>query len=155
LFQYLRLPDLPPQFHASEWLAVRLYRFRVIATTEGHMCLATLHDKVRNLGLGMMYEKHWGDSGFRDLFDEHSREWRSTSMPEKIVHLKAFQSAGVSTDELINHYRETYTQQGDPGHVLDSLPATMRAYRDAGYWPTLPDDLDAEIARHGGGWPMH
>jgi hypothetical protein len=126
-----------------------------IATTEGHMCLATLHDRVRSLGLGMMYEKHWGDSGFRDLFDERSPEWSATAMPEKISHLKAFQSAGVSADELINHYRETYAQLGDPAHVLASLPATMRAYRDAGYWPPLPEDLDAELARHGGGGHSH
>jgi hypothetical protein len=119
------------------------------------MCLATLHDKVRTLGLGMLSEKHWGGSGFRDLFDERSPEWSATSMPEKISHLKAFHSAGVSADELISHYRETYAQQGDPERVLDSLPTTMRAYRDAGYWPTLPKHLDVELARYGGGQHLH
>ena len=97
------------------------------------MCLATLHDKARNLGLGMMYEKHWGRSGFRDLFDRTSPQWSATQVGEKVVDLRAFETAGLPVDELIQHYRETYGRDGDTGHILDSLPATMQAYRDAGY----------------------
>ena len=107
------------------------------------MCLRTLHDRVRNLGLGAMYEKH-GQSDFRDLFDNTSADWKSTEMPQKVVDLKGFASAGVSPGELIEHYRETMVLNGTGG-VLDSLPATMLAYRNAGYWPPLPGDVDASV----------
>ena len=105
------------------------------------MCLRTLHDRVRNLGLGAMYDKHL-TCEFRDLFDNASPEWSATEMPQKIIDLKAFASAGVTAEELIGHYRETLALNGDE-RAADSLPATMRAYREAGYWPPLPDDLDA------------
>src|SRR4051812_13183189 len=107
------------------------------------MCLRTLHDKVRNLGLGAMYETHWR-SGFRDLLDNGSPEWGSTSLPQKVIDLKAFASAGVPMAEIIGHYRETLAQ-GGKGQALGSLPGTMRAYRDAGYWPPIPDDIDAAM----------
>jgi len=107
------------------------------------MCLQTLHDKVRNLGLGLMYEKHW-ETGFRDLFDHTSAEWPDTEMAQKVVDLRCFESAGVTVEELIANYRETFARgEGDGGRVLDSLPATVRAYREAGYCPRVPADLDA------------
>jgi hypothetical protein len=106
---------------------------------EGTMSLATLHDRVRNLGLGLMFEQHWG-RGFRDLFDQTSPDWATTGIVEKVNHLKAFESAGVSVAELLGHYRETYVAQGDPGHVLDSLSTTLQAYRDAGYLPCVPEE---------------
>ena len=105
------------------------------------MCLRTLHDRVRNLGLGAMYDKHLA-SEFRDLFDNASPEWSATEMPQKVIDLKAFASAGVGAEELIGHYRETLALNGAE-EAAGSLPATMRAYREAGYWPPLPDDLDA------------
>ena len=107
------------------------------------MCLRTLHDKVRNLGLGVMYEKH-AETDFRDLLDNTSADWGATAMPQKVVDLKGFASAGVFPGEIIRHYRETMALNGT-GRVLDSLPATMLAYRDAGYWPPLPDDIDAAV----------
>ena len=107
------------------------------------MSLTTLHDRVRSLGLAAMYEKH-SRCGFRDLFDNASADWASTALPQKVVDLKGFASAGVSPAEIIGHYRETAALGGD-ARALDSLPATMRAYRDAGYWPPLPDDLDAAV----------
>ena len=114
------------------------------------MCLATLHDKARNLGLGMMYEKHWGRGGFRDLFDHTSPDWAATDVAEKVVDLKALESAGVPVDELIGNYRETYGREGDGGRrVLASLPATMRAYAEAGYRPRLPDDVAAAMMTGG------
>jgi hypothetical protein len=109
------------------------------------MCLLTLHDRVRNLGLGAMYEKHWGNGGFRDLFDNRSPGWSATAMPEKVIDLQAFEAAGVPVGEIIGHYRETLARQPEVAHVLDSLPATMRAYRDAGYRPRLPDDIEAAL----------
>ena len=109
------------------------------------MCLTTLHDRVRNLGLGLMYEKHWA-SGFRDLFDDRSPEWPATDVAQKVVDLQAFESAGVPVDELIGHYRETFAREGDGGRrVLDGLPTAMRAYREAGYRPRLPDDVAAAV----------
>lgn len=48
------------------------------------MSLATPHDKVRNLGLGQMYEKHWGRR-FRDRFDQQSPDWAATPIAQKIV----------------------------------------------------------------------
>ena len=107
------------------------------------MCLTTLHDRVTKLGLGAMYEKH-ARVNFRDLFDNGSPDWGSTALPQKVIDLKAFASAGVSAEEIIGHYRETMTRDGN-ARALDSLPATMRAYRDAGYWPPLPEDLDAVV----------
>ena len=107
------------------------------------MCLRTLHDRVKNLGLGAMYEKH-SRCDFRDLFDNASADWASTELPQKVVDLKGFASAGVSPKEIIGHYRETMTRDGDV-RALDSLPATMRAYRGAGFWPPLPNDVDLAI----------
>ena len=107
------------------------------------MCLRTLHDKVRTLGLGAMYEAHWR-SGFRDLLDNASPEWAATDVRQKVIDLKAFASAGVSAEELISHYRETLVQEGRP-EAFESLPLTMRAYRDAGYWPPVPDDVEAAM----------
>ena len=107
------------------------------------MCLRTLHDKVRSLGLGAMYEKH-ARSEFRDLFDERSEEWGATALAQKVIDLKAFASAGVWPEEIIGHYRETMAQTGKP-QVLESLPGTMAAYRAYGYWPPLPEDVDAAI----------
>ena len=105
------------------------------------MCLRSLHDRVRNLGLGAMYDKHLACE-FRDLFDNASPEWSATEMPQKVIDLKAFASAGVGPEELIGHYRETLALKGDE-QAAGSLPDTMLAYRQAGYWPPLPDDLDA------------
>jgi hypothetical protein len=105
------------------------------------MSLYLLRDRVRNLGLGAMYEKH-ARSEFRDLSDDRSPEWAATDVTQKVVDLKAFASAGVSAGKIIGHYRQTMTQEGRP-HVLDSLPETMAAYCAAGYWPPLPDSVDA------------
>lgn len=115
------------------------------------MCLRTLHDKVRGLGLGAMYERHWG-SGFRDLLDNSSADWAATAMAEKVIDLKGFASAGVSAEELIHHYRQTQAQDGRAG-AADNLASTMADYRTAGYWPPLPDDLEAAMAGPGGGGP--
>ena len=104
------------------------------------MCLLTLHDKVRNLGLGAMYEKHWA-ADFRDLFDNQSAPWRETALPEKVVDLKAFETAGVPVAEIIENYRATLARQPDGKQVLDSLATTMRAYADAGFQPPLPDSV--------------
>jgi hypothetical protein len=111
-----------------------------LSIKDGHMCLQTLHDKARNRGLGLMYEKHW-KSGFRDLFDQTSPTWTATEIVEKVNDLKAFEAAGVGVDEIIDHYQQTYELDGDPDQVLDRLPATMQRYRDAGYWPRLPDEV--------------
>ena len=107
------------------------------------MSLTTLHDRVKSLGLAAMYEKH-ARCGFRDLFDNASADWASTALPQKVIDLKGFASAGVLPGEIIGHYRETVAGGGDAG-ALDSLPSTMRAYRDAGYWPPLPDDLMSAV----------
>ena len=107
------------------------------------MCLRTLHDRVKDLGLGAMYEKH-ARCHFRDLFDNASADWASTEMPQKVVDLKGFASAGVFPEEIIGHYRETMTREDDR-RALESLAPTMRAYRDAGFWPPLPDDVQAAI----------
>ena len=109
------------------------------------MCLMTLHDKFRKLGLGAMYEKHWGRGDFRDLFDHQSPDWPSSAVAEKVIDLRAFESAGVPVGELIGHYRETVGRQPGSRQVLDRLPATMRAYREAGYAPRLPHDVVAAI----------
>src|SRR3954453_20257945 len=113
------------------------------------MCLRTLHDKVRNLGLGAMYEKHWGNGGFRDLLDHTSPNWASSAIDEKVNDLEAFAAAGVPVEELINNYRETLAKEpgngGGGGGAGDSLPATLRAYRDAGYTPPPPGDLAAAL----------
>jgi hypothetical protein len=111
------------------------------------MCLQTLHDKARNQGLGLMYEKHW-KSGFRDLFDQTSPIWTETDIVEKVNDLKAFEAGGVCVDELLDHYRQTYERCGDRDQVLDRLPATMQCYRDAGYWPRLPDEVARALHRH-------
>jgi hypothetical protein len=50
----------------------------------------------------------------------------------KVIHLKAFAAAGVPLAETIEHYLETLAQ-AEPGHTPDSLPATVRLYREAGY----------------------
>jgi hypothetical protein len=107
------------------------------------MCLRTLHDRVRNLGLGAMYERH-ARSEFRDLFDNASPDWDSSALAEKVIDLKAFASAGVSAGEIIGHYRETMNLDGKP-EVLASLPATMGAYREAGYWPPLPEEIESAM----------
>ena len=107
------------------------------------MCLRTLHDRVKHLGLGAMYEKH-ARCDFRDLFDNASADWASSALPQKVVDLKGFASAGVSPAEIICHYRETMTRDGK-AQALDSLAGTMLAYRRVGFWPPLPDDLDATI----------
>ena len=117
------------------------------------MCLATLHDRARGLGLGPTYEKHWR-SGFRDLFDSASAEWPATDVARKAVDLRAFESAGVSVAELVEHYRQTHARDGEGGgggrRVLDSLPSTLRAYREAGYRARVPADLAAAIDGSGG-----
>ena len=112
------------------------------------MCLQTLHDKVRALGLGSLYERHWGRGGFRDLFDDQSPDWPATQMPEKVVALRAFEAAGVPVAEVIGHYRQTLAQQpnGEGAAALARLPAALRAYRDAGFTPGLPDDLAAAVS---------
>jgi hypothetical protein len=98
------------------------------------MCLMTLHDKVRSLGLGALYERHWGPGGgFRDLFDAASAEWRGSAVGQKVVDLKAFAAAGISVEELVGHYRETYGRREDGDAVLAGLPEAIRAYRDAGF----------------------
>ena len=107
------------------------------------MCLRTLHDRVRNLGLGAMYDKHLA-CGFRDLFDNASPEWSATEMPQKVIDLKGFAAAGVPPEELIAHYRETLALEGNTA-AEQSLPGTMAAYRDAGFWPPLPGDVDAAL----------
>jgi len=108
------------------------------------MCLMTLHDRVRNLGLGMMYEQHWGND-FRALLNSASSEWEATTMPEKIVHLEAFENAGVSVEELIANYRETVARGPDTAWLLDNLQVTMRGYAEAGYRPRLPADIEAAV----------
>ena len=107
------------------------------------MSLHSLHDRVRRMGLGAMYERH-ERSAFRDLFDDRSPDWAATSVTQKVIDLKAFASAGVSPAEIIGHYRQTMADGGTP-NVLDSLPETMAAYRAAGYWPPLPDDVVAAV----------
>ena len=110
------------------------------------MCLMTLHDTVRKLGMGAMYEGHMAQAEFRDLFDLRSAEWSSTPMPQKVIDLKAFEAAGVPVAELIGHYRETLARQpGGGDDALGSLPATMLAYREAGYAPPLPPDLESAV----------
>ena len=109
------------------------------------MSLLTLHDRVRNLGLGAMYERHWR-GGFRGLFDNASADWAATALPEKVIDLKGFASAGVSAEEIIGHYRQTLAQEGR-ADALDGLASTMRDYRNAGYSPPLPGDLEAAVAR--------
>ena len=112
------------------------------------MSLQTLHDRVRNLGLGRMYERHWAN-GFRGLLDNASVEWPATAGAEKVIDLKGFASAGVSAEELIGHYRQTLAQDGKTD-VLGGLSSTMKDYRRAGYWPPLPSDLEAAVAAGGG-----
>jgi hypothetical protein len=112
------------------------------------MCLATPHDKVRGLGLGLMYEKHWA-SGFRDLSDSASPDRPATGFAHKGDDLRAFESAGATFDELVGHYRQASApgRGGDGGRrVRDSLPMTLRASREAGYCPRPPGDLAAAAA---------
>jgi hypothetical protein len=90
------------------------------------MCLTTLHDKVGGLGPGASYERHWAGA-FRDLFDSQSAEWGGSDPGEKVVGLKAFESAGVPVAELIAHYRETHARGGaagphGPGALLPPSP---------------------------------
>src|SRR5215217_2249728 len=115
------------------------------------MCLKTLHDKVRGLGLGALYERHWGRGEFRDLFDDQSPEWPATSLAEKVISLRAFETAGVPVAEVIDNYRETLAPEPDGPAALARLPAALRAYRAAGFAPPLPDDLEAAVA--GGAGP--
>src|SRR6185503_14947785 len=82
------------------------------------MSLHSLHDRVRRMGLGAMYERH-ERSAFRDLFDDRSPDWAATAVTQKVIDLKAFASAGVSAGEIIGHYCQTMTQEGRP-QVLDS-----------------------------------
>jgi hypothetical protein len=105
------------------------------------MCLETLHDKARTLGLGAMYEKHWARGGFRDLFDDQSPDWLATPMAEKMIDLRAFESAGLPVAELIGHYCETLQTQTAGDRALGRLPAAVLAYREAGYSPSLPDNV--------------
>jgi hypothetical protein len=112
------------------------------------MCLRTLHDRVKNLGLGALYERHWS-GGFRGLLDNASPEWAATALPEKVIDLKGFASAGVSPEEIIGHYRQTLAQDGRPD-ALDGLASTMADYRRGGYWPPLPADLEAAMAARAG-----
>ena len=112
------------------------------------MCLTTLHDRVRRLGMGAMYEGHLAQADFRDLFDMRSAEWASTPMPQKLVDLKAFEAAGVSVAEMIGHYRETMARQpggGGEDGPMPGLAAAMLAYRQAGYAPALPPDVEAAV----------
>jgi hypothetical protein len=106
------------------------------------MCLHTLHDKARTLGLGAMYEKHWARCEFRDLFDDKSPDWPATPIAEKVIDLRAFESAGVPVTELIMNYRETLLRQPGGGRILDRLPVALQAYRGAGYSPALPEDVE-------------
>jgi|SRR3954454_12075389 hypothetical protein len=109
------------------------------------MSMLTLHDKARTLGLGAMYEKHWGRGEFRDLFDDGSPDWPGTPVAEKVIDLRAFEAAGISVTELIDHYRETLGQQPDGEGVLGRLPATLWSYREAGYAPALPADVGRAV----------
>ena len=63
------------------------------------MSLTTLHDRVKSLGLAAMYEKH-ARCGFRDLFANASAYWASTALPQKVIDLKGFASAGVLARRL-------------------------------------------------------
>jgi hypothetical protein len=105
------------------------------------MSLQSLHDRVRNLGLGAMFEKH-ERSAFRGLLDDRSPEWGATAVTQKVVDFNAFESAGVSAGEIIAHYRQTMRDGGTPG-VLDSLAETLAAYRAAGFRPAQPEDVAA------------
>jgi hypothetical protein len=110
------------------------------------MCLRTLGDKVRRLGMAAMYEGHMQQAGFRDLFDDSSPEWAATPMPQKLVDLKAFETAGVPVAEMIAHYRETNAGRPSGGEdPVVRLAATMLAYRRAGYAPPLPPDVEVAV----------
>jgi|SRR3954447_4503247 len=109
------------------------------------MCLQTLHDKARTLGLGAMYEKHWGRGQFRDLFDDRSSDWPATPVAEKVIDLRAFESAGLPVAELIDNYRETLGGEPDGEPVIGRLTGTLRTYREAGYSPRLPDDVERAV----------
>jgi hypothetical protein len=110
------------------------------------MDLVALHDKARALGLGAMYQKHWARGGFRDLFDDQSPDWPTTTLAEKAIVLQAFESAGLAVAELIDGYRETLGREADGQRTLDRLPVAMWAYWEAGYALRLPDDLGRTIA---------
>lgn len=120
------------------------------------MSLRTLHDRARRLGLGAMYERHWGRDGFRDLFDHGSPAWQTSSIVEKANDLRAIGAAGIPADELIAHYCETLTAIGDPTGALTRLDDTLRAYDEKGYpLAATPVPTDAKPARargvvHGG-----
>ncbi|MDB5295337.1 MAG: hypothetical protein JWO31_1320 [Phycisphaerales bacterium] len=111
------------------------------------MCLMTLQDRVRKLGMGAMYEGHLAQGGFRDLFDDRSPEWASTPVPQKVIDLKAFEAAGVPVAEVISHYRETLARAegGDGDSGLAAIAAAMQVYRQAGYAPPLPPDVEAAV----------
>ena len=111
------------------------------------MCLKTLGDEVRRLGMAAMYEGHLKQAGFRDLFDDRSPQWSATPMPQKLVDLRAFEAAGVPVAAMIGHYRETLAQQpGGGGRDADvGLAGAMLAYRAAGFAPALPPDVEAAV----------
>ena len=109
------------------------------------MSLTTLQDDVRKLGLGQMYEGHLARGGFRDLFDDRSAEWASTAVPQKMIDLRAFESAGVPVAAMIGHYRETLARQPGGGDAVAGLAGAMLAYRAAGYAPALPPDVEAAV----------
>jgi hypothetical protein len=90
-----------------------------------------------------MYERHLR-SEFRDLLDSGSADWAASNLVEKVIDLKAFDSAGVSLREIVEHYRETLAQGGRE-RAFDGIPATVKLYREAGYWPPVPDDVEAAI----------
>jgi hypothetical protein len=110
------------------------------------MCLLTLQDKVRGLGMGAMYEGHLANGGFRDLLDGRSAEWASTPVAQKVIDLRGFEAAGVSAAELVGHYRQSLARQpGGEDGLLAGLAAAMRTYRAAGYAPPLPPDVEAAV----------
>jgi hypothetical protein len=90
--------------------------------------------------MGAMYEGHLAQDKFRDLFDAGSSQWADTAVAQKVLDLRAFETAGVPPAELVAHYRETRAQ--NPGHdaarTADGLAAALRAYAAAGYAPDVP-----------------
>ncbi|HSU68298.1 MAG TPA: hypothetical protein VLJ39_15575 [Tepidisphaeraceae bacterium] len=117
------------------------------------MCLLTLHDKIRRLGLGAMYEKHWA-SGFRDLLDSQSPEWEQSPLAQKMIDLAAFESAGVGLGEIVENYRETWGRAPNGPNVLNSLSEALQRYRAAGFPVPMPESnagvsAPAEAVPHG------
>jgi hypothetical protein len=91
-----------------------------------------------------MYERHWAHEGFRDLFDQASAAWETSSIVEKANDLRAMAAAGIGADELVIHYRETLEAAGDPTGALGRLPDTLEAYTEIGYAVALPTPVPAE-----------